>query len=81
MEKQELFEKMVQICIDNDLRFDFEYSYDDGVKVEISPNCGDPVLTLHAGMNSYLLTGRGSGAICDELAVLLTQLGDTIFKY
>lgn len=81
MEKQELFEKMVQICIDNDLRFDFEYSYDNGVKIEISPNGGDPVLTLHAGMNSYILTSRAGGSECSELASLLTQLGNTIFKY
>lgn len=81
MEKQELFEKMVQICIDNDLRFDFEYSYDNGVKIEISPNGGDPVLTLHAGINNYLLARRVGGSIADELALLLAQLGNTIFKY
>lgn len=81
MEKQELFEKMVQICIDNDLRFDFEYSYDNGVKIEISPNGGDPVLTLQAGINSYLLARRVGGSIADELALLLAQLGNTVFKY
>lgn len=81
MEKQELFEKMVQICIDNDLRFDFEYPYDNGVKIEISPNGGDPVLTLQAGINSYLLARRVGGSTADELALLLTQLGNTIFKY
>lgn len=81
MEKQEIFEEMIKICIENDLKFDFEYSYDDGVKIEISPNGGDPVLTLHAGLNSYLLARRVGGSTADELALLLTQLGNTVFKY